>query len=266
MIFAERPIPARGSAFHPVPIVQHVCHGADVKHRLQRLFGENIIDLSDDCSVGPLGDVEAATPRLRMRFWQRLRASLDVAPEIRMACEPAFEQDLRRLMQLGAGVDEVVVWSGNNATEETFKRRVNWWLIEKCAKVTDAQVLDSARPGEILWVGSLSDRELKLAYQARCTLTATARLKLADDWEQLRRYGRGLRTLDCTRLVDRPMWHHDEEIVSALRTGPIPLRHFISLLMVATQQCSAFCVWRISLLCRRGQVSVEEGLCYKGRR
>ncbi|MGJ3449002.1 DUF3658 domain-containing protein [Enterobacter sp. PTB] len=241
--------------------IRHVCQSGSALIQLESLFDTDIRDIADDCSIGPLTDVDAASPLQRIAFWHDF---------FTLTCGDAgrdwttvFQGVHQQLRSLGEGTDEIVIWSGTHPVEQLLRRRIYWWLRDDTVRVTEVLVdtRDMNNPdGQThAAIAQIPVGQLKLRFAERQTATPALRLQLADEWVKLRGQGVGIRIIENNRLTERPIEYFDTRLLSIVGEQPTRLAHAIGQAMSETGMTDTFCKWRYIMLIQRGELALISG-------
>lgn len=241
--------------------IRHVCQAGSALIRLESLFDTYIRDIADDCSIGPLTDVDAESPLQRIAFWHDF---------FTLTCGDAgtdwttlFQSVHQQLRSLGEGTDEIVIWSGTHPVEQLLRRRIYWWLRDDTVKVTEVLVgsgdLENPEGRHYVAVAQISTERLKLLFAERQTAPPGIRRQLADEWGKLRDQGTGIRIIENNRLAEHPIEYFDIRLLSIVGEQPTRLAHAIGQAMSETGMTDTFCKWRYVTLIQRGELALISG-------
>lgn len=229
--------------------------------RLVSLFDADIRDIADDCSMGPLTDVDAASPLQRIAFWHDFFTLTSGNAGTNWT---AFFQSVhQQLSTLSEGGDEIVIWSGTHPVEQLLRRRIYWWLRDDTVRVTEVLVdtldLENPKGKHHAAVAQISTERLKLRFTERQTATPALRCQLANEWVKLRDQGAGIRIIENRRLTERPIEYFDTRLLSIVGEQPTRLAHTIGQAMSVTNMTDMFCKWRYITLIQRGELALISG-------
>ncbi|WP_149330639.1 DUF3658 domain-containing protein [Citrobacter braakii] len=246
--------------------IRHVCQAGSALIRLESLFDADIRDIGDDCSIGPLTDVDTASPLQRIAFWHDF-FTLSYGDAGR-DWTASFQGVHQRLYSLGEGADEIVIWSGTHPAEQLLRRRIYWWLQDKTIKVTEVLVdsddLENPEGRHYAAVAQISTERLKLRFAERQIATPALRRQLADEWVELRDHGVGIRLIKNNRLTEHPIGYFDTRLLSIVGKQPTRLAHAIGQAMSETGMTDTFCKWRYITLVQRGELVLISGNLHDG--
>ena len=183
--------------------IWHICFGRPFGELLRHSFGSRVVFVLDDCSVGPLADVDSPCQAQRIDFWCAQVSWRDAARGRLRCVSDAIAADRREMAQLDPAADEFVVWTCPGAAEQCLLRRVTWWLSGHRATMslatfdwldTGMDEHDAPRPGA--QGPALGSRHHLLSrFLRRSLLGAADRKVLASQWLRLREDPSMLRTL-----------------------------------------------------------------------
>jgi hypothetical protein len=167
----------------------HICHGNRPEEQLRHAFGPRVVAVMDDCSVGPLADVDSPCQGQRTDFWCAQVSRRDAQRGRVRQVADMIAADRRELAQLDPGATEFVVWTCNDAAVQCLLRRALWWLSGHTASVSVA----SFDPAESLLnesgvsgPSSAARHHLLSRFLRRKTLALADREVLALQWLRLR--------------------------------------------------------------------------------
>ncbi|MGC6030919.1 DUF3658 domain-containing protein [Enterobacter kobei] len=241
--------------------IRHVCQAGSAPIRLESLFDTGITEIADDCSTGPLADVDTATPVQRSTFWHDCftLAYGDAGPNWTTVFQGVHQQ----LSSLSHDTDEIVIWSGTHPVEQLLRRRVYWWLRNSTTKVTEVLIdtRDMDNPGERPYaaVAQIATERLKMRFAERQSIPPALRQQLADEWVTLRDQGTGIRLIEKNVLVERPIVYFDNDLLSFVGEQPVQLSRTIGQAMSETGMGDTFCKWRYVTLIQRGELTLISG-------
>lgn len=242
-------------------IIRHVCQAGSAPIRLESLFDTGITEIADDCSTGPLADVDTASPVLRSTFWHDFftLAYGDAGPNWTTVFQGVYQQ----LSSLSDDTDEIVIWSGTHPVEQLLRRRVYWWLRHSATKVTEVLIdtRDMDSPGERPYaaVAQISTERLKIRFAERQSIPPALRQQLADEWVTLRDQGTGIRLIENNVLTEHPVAYFDNDLLSLVGEQPVQLNRTIGQAMSETGMGDTFCKWRYVTLIHRGELTLISG-------
>ena len=246
--------------------IRHVCQSGSALIQLESLFDTDIRDIADDCSIGPLTDVDAASPLQRIAFWNDSFSLAYGDAGINWAA--TFQNVHQQLSTLSEGADEIVIWSGTHPVEQLLRRRVYWWLRDDTIRVTEVLVdsgdLENPEGKHHAAVAQISTERLKLRFVERQTATPALRSQLADEWVKLREQGAGIRLIENSQLTEHPFEYFDTRLLSIVSEQPTRLAHAVGQAMSETGMTDTFCKWRYITLIQRDELTLISGNLHDG--
>lgn len=227
---------------------------------MRAVVNEPVVEIMDDCSIGPLDDIDSHWPQARMTFWSEMLAEGGVAtrPHVRRH----FLATHRALNELtdSSGIT-IVIWTGSHVSEQSMRRRLHWWLRDTYATVAEVRLENIDRvqglagaPVEMHDVAQLRD-----ALQRPVVITDERRAQLADEWVRLRQNGRGLRVWHDGHLVERPIDHYDDCLLALAGSKPILLSRLVVQAIRTIGRSATFWRWRAALMVDAGRLDLVEG-------
>ena len=239
----------------------HVCQSGSAEELVRTVVGEGVIGIADDCSIGPLRDVDSASPDARVAFWTALFA-LDEKMSS-MAWRTEFCAVNEALAALGRETIEVVIWTGSSPGEQAMRRRVHWWLKDAPVSITEVLVgtEDVVDPDRCIHhpIAIVSIERLRARFEGRSPATIEDRRRLAAEWEVLREKGHGVRMWEGGCLFERGIDHYDAYLLSLVGSEPVRFVDVLGQAMAETGRSDAFCKWRFATLVQTGRVSLPQG-------
>ena len=154
---------------------------------------ENIINMSDLFSIGPIWNLHTSEGINNRYNWLRTRISMD--DEVLFTYEDNFKQNLLALEQIPSH-HKIIIWTGENAHEQTSLRFILYVLKEKTndivlININEAYKMHLDRP-EIEFtprhMGEISAKQLKQMYENKDNghvLTQSERKAFEQQWLQL---------------------------------------------------------------------------------
>ncbi|HGM5324812.1 TPA: DUF1835 domain-containing protein [Serratia marcescens] len=248
------------------PRIRHVCQAGSAQALLEALFDTGVTGIADDCTLGPLIDVDAPSPHQRIAFWHDVfaRAYGDTHTDWSARFYSVYQQ----LNTLSEHVDEIVIWSGSHPVEQLLRRRVYWWLRDKSVNVTEIPVdtRDKENPSgrHHAAVAQISADRLQLRFAERRPVSITQCRQRADEWVTLRDQGIGIRIIDNSLLTERPIAYFDVCLLSIVAARPIRLNQAIGQAMSETGMTDTFCQWRYTTLIASGELTLISGNLHDG--
>ncbi|HFI5337019.1 TPA: DUF1835 domain-containing protein [Serratia liquefaciens] len=244
------------------PITQHICQAGTAQIDLELIFKESIIGIADDCSIGPLCDVDTSRPKHRAAFWNDLFEQ--IYNNFNFDWAVTLYNIYQQFSTIGRGTDEVIIWSGTHPIEQLLRRRSYWWLRNVPVKVTEVLFNDddiANIAGKSYVAVAQIPRELKeLRFSERISIPVELRSRLADEWEILRDNGIGIRQLDKNgHLTENSIEYYDMVLQSLVGNQPILFSHAIGMAMVKTHMSDNFCKWRYMEIINKGGLLLSPG-------
>ena len=169
--------------------IWHICHGEQLGHMLRHAFGVRVVAIMDDCSVGPLVDIDSPFQTQRVGFWCAQVSQKEADRRHGRQWEDLIAADRRELAQLDPMASEFIIWSADDAAEQCLLRRAAWWLSghEAAVSLTTFDVADFDPDGQAPRSLSAATRHHLLArFLRRRFLISTDRDALAAQWRRLR--------------------------------------------------------------------------------
>ncbi|WP_244816533.1 DUF1835 domain-containing protein [Caballeronia sp. Lep1P3] len=249
-------------------LIHHVCQGGSAAAMLRAALRDPVIDILDDASIGPLADVDTATPDARVRFMKALFAcgGFDQEDEAAMDWYGELRDMNERLASIARDATEVVIWADDGDVEQALRRRAHWWLKDAAANVSEIGVslreLARAIPkGQALALGVGQAAAL---VAGRKTATPELRAQLANEWQALRNDGDSVRVAENGRLASYPIDHYDADFASLVHATPsTPVKlasaDILGAAMARSGRSDLFCKWRFAQLIARGKLTVAQG-------
>lgn len=225
------------------------------------MFDTGIAEIADDCSTGPLADVDTASPVKRSTFWHDVFTLTygDAGPNWATVFQDVYQQ----LCSLSDNTDEIVIWSGTHPIEQLLRRRIYWWLRDKTVNVTEVLIdtRDMNNPGERPYaaVAQIATERLKMRFAERQSIPPALRKQLADEWVTLRDQGTGIRLIENNVLTEHPVAYFDNDLLSFVGEQPVQLNRTIGQAMSETGMGDTFCKWRYVTLIQRGELTLILG-------
>ncbi|ENX4473328.1 DUF1835 domain-containing protein [Enterobacter roggenkampii] len=216
--------------------IRHVCQAGSAPIRLKSLFETGITEIADDCSTGPLADVDTASPLQRIAFWHDFftLAYGDAGPNWTTIFQDAHQQ----VSSLSDDTDEIIIWSGTHPVEQLLRRRVYWWLRHSATKVTEVLIdtRDMENPSERPYaaVAQIATERLKIRFTERQSILPALRKQLPDEWVTLRDQGTGIRLIENNVLTEHPVAYFDNDLLSLVGEQPVQLNRTIGQAMSET--------------------------------
>ncbi|HBC0589186.1 TPA: DUF1835 domain-containing protein [Enterobacter cloacae] len=241
--------------------IRHVCQAGSAMISLESLFDTGITGIADDCTIGPLTDVDNSLPNQRIAFWHDVfnLAYGDAGPNWTTVFQGVHQQ----LSSQSDDTDEIVIWSGTHPVEQLLRRRVYWWLRHSATKVTEVLIdtRDMENPGERPYaaVAQISTERLKMRFAERQSIPPALRRQLADEWVTLRDLGTGIRLIENNVLTEHSVAYFDKDLLSLVGEHPVQLNRIIGQAMAETGMGDTFCKLRYVTLIQRGALTLISG-------
>lgn len=171
------------------PRIWHICHGEPLGHVLRHAFGVRVVVIMDDCSVGPLADIDSPLQTQRVEFWCAQVSQKDTDRDHRQRWADLISADRRELAQLDPKASEFIIWNADAAAEQCLLRRAAWWLSghDVIVSMTIFDVTDMDLSGTApRSFSSATHHHLLSRFLRRRRLDATDLQALAAQWRRLR--------------------------------------------------------------------------------
>ncbi len=241
--------------------IRHICQGGTAAELVRTVVGENVIEIRDDCAIGPLTDVDSSSTDARVAFWTELFALDEEMRSMDWYAEFCVVNEA--LADLGRETTEVVIWAGSHPIEQTMRRRVHWWLKDSPVLITEVLVgtEDVANPDCYIHapIARVSIERLHECFERRSSSTIEERRELAAEWAVLREIGCGVRVWEDGRLSERQIDHYDASLLSLVETEPVRFVKVLGQAIAETGRGDAFCKWRLATLLQAGEISLVHG-------
>ena len=254
---------------------QHVVSGdsaADSLRTALDLGPADLVNMRDDLSLGPLGDVDAAESPQRAAFWRKIYGPQAAAFEDRWGPFAAgLAETAKRFRHLPDDPRPCLVWFGNGANEQLTLRRTASFLDGNAREIWAAEVLPSDHaplpPFWVTGVGVLRSDELPRVYERRRLLGAAERSALAEGWRRVRVESSDdtLRHYTAGQIETRPIDSFDARILRATRSDWTVTARVVGDAMAGCWDGSeedalisdAFIFWRLRGLAKQGKVEID---------
>ena len=250
---------------------QHIITGHSAVGSIKQALGiddGDVVNQSDDLSIGPLGDVDAAQSPLRAAFWREVWGEEPFDPET--GSGRSFEDELaavtRGFRDLPNDPRPCLVWYGTGANEQLTPRRAAFSLRGSPKEIWVAEALPEDQPIlptlRATAVAICIPPRLIEIYDRRRRLERAERERLAADWETLCREGGTdtMRHFGDSQLETRSIENYDQRIVSAAENDWGGAARFVGHIMGYTEDAfvsDVFIFWRIRELARRGILEID---------
>lgn len=236
-------------------LTYHVCQGGLTATLIALAITDPVITVTDDYSIGPLQDVDAAYPRERTAFYTDIFRGLSGSP-------PFFLDRLttttRQLTAVCTGAENIILWSDDCAAARLLRLRLCWLLhhhmftgrvFDVRFPLTGASVSSHIRCPLPLY--SVTGIHSRLAERER--LSSSALDGHARDWAALKsQASHGIRLFQANRWQVIAGDHYDDTLLAQVSTHKGPFDELISKAAVLTGQSKMLCLWRYSLFVRTG--------------
>lgn len=239
----------------------HICTAGTSAARVRTVVDDPTIEINDDCSIGPLQDIDTPCPRTRVAFWNEIFGSGGCH-----TCRPGFDplKQLAKvhpsLVKLAGHRGALVIWAGSSLTEQTLRRRLHWWLRDVPATVLEARVPDDSRATAAgTPLAMLDAATLHKALDCMAVVSDKHRSALAHEWVELREHGGDLRVWKDGQLAGQPANHHDAQLLALAGNGPILLPRLTGEAMGTIGYSQVFWKWRVRQLVAQGLLQMVDG-------
>jgi hypothetical protein len=246
---------------------QHIITGDSAVGSIKQALGieaGDIVCQSDDLSIGPLGDVDAAPSPVRWAFWR----------EVFGADPDDGETDIRQLgvatksfHNLPGDLRPCVVWFGTNANEQLTLRRTAHFLEGISRPLWAIEVLpEDQRPLPLHWctgVSVLNPKELTAIFPRRRLVSDDEKHRLAAEWRALcaESSDATMRHFVDGRVETRPIDSYDQRIRDGAGTDWGNMARLVGDIMGQTEDAyvsDIFLAWRIYQLAEKGLLEIDQ--------
>lgn len=250
---------------------QHVITGHSAVGSVKQALGiddGDIVNQSDDLSVGPLGDVDAPQSPLRAGFWQEVWGGELCDPEI--GAGRSFGSELAalsaQLRTLPRDPRPCLVWFGTGANEQLTLRRTAHFLEASPRALWAIEVLpQDQRPLPLHWctgVGVLNPKKLTAIFPRRRLVTDDERGRLAAEWRSLcaESSANTLRHFRDGIIETRPIDGYDDRIRGAAGSSWGNAARLVGDIMGNTEDAyvsDVFIFWRVRELAHRHVLELD---------
>ncbi len=240
----------------------HLLTGPSAAEALRAMLPEDeVLEVVEDFSHGPLADADAIDPQARVAWWNRLWWSMRWLPDIDEAFLQAYWQCRKRLFLAFGQRQPLCLWLGDGAHDRLL-------LDMACAHAHASQPLSvvevsgkvaASHHGHVA-LGMYDEDALRPLLSEARLLSVAERECHAAEWAYWQEAGRGWRELTGQAISELAADCFDDALLAALRDGGEQAAARVVGVVMGRHQSAfvpdTYLFWRLSMLAEAGRVAL----------
>lgn len=238
----------------------HLLTGPSAAQALRTLLpGDEVLEVVEDFSHGPLADADAIDPQARVAWWNRIWWSMRWLPDIDEAFLKDYWHCRKQLFRVFAQRAPLCLWLGDGAHDRLLLAMVcahahasqPVMLVEVSGKVA------VHRHGHVA-LGMCDEDALRPLLGTAHLLSADARERHAAEWEYWQQGGQGWREMDGQAIRECAADCFDAALLAQLRAGGEQAAARVVGVVMGQHQSAcvpdSYLFWRLAMLAEAGLV------------
>lgn len=241
----------------------HLLTGPSAAQALRTLLpGDEVLEVVEDFTHGPLADADAIDPQVRVAWWNRIWWSMRWLPDIDEAFLKDYWHCRKQLFRVFAQRQPLCLWLGDSAHEQLLLAMV-------CAHAHASQPLSLVEAsGKVVvqykghvamgMCGQQDQQDIQPLIGTARPIEQAERQRHAAAWEHWQQVGAGWRELRDGQLSETGADCFDAPLLDVLRSdGPQAATRLVGTVMgqYATSFVpDSYLFWRLAMLAEAGKV------------